>query len=63
MMSNSMVEALKTQQQRGGLPQRATSDRLGINQSTLSRLYAGERDLGMETVQRIVQVCLGLAVL
>jgi transcriptional regulator with XRE-family HTH domain len=63
MMSKGIIEPLKEKQQCRGLSQEAMSERLGITQSTLSRLYTGKRDLGMQTLRRIIRVYLGLAVL
>ena len=55
-MIRDLIQALKDRQTEEGLTQQGMADKLRINQSTLSRLYAGKRDLGIDTLEQILQV-------
>jgi transcriptional regulator with XRE-family HTH domain len=54
-MTRQLVQALKDRQQNEGLTQQGMAAKLGISQSTLSRLYAGKRDLGIESLEQIIR--------
>lgn len=51
----SLIEELKARQKREKLTQEQMADRIGFSQATLSRLYAGKQELGMESLQQILR--------
>jgi transcriptional regulator with XRE-family HTH domain len=50
-----LIAELRARQEHEGLTQQQMADKLGFSQATLSRLYAGKQDIGMESLQQILR--------
>ncbi len=51
-----LADSLKALQKQTGLKQKRFAASIGIAQSTLSRIYAGKRRMGMDVVAKVVAV-------
>ncbi|MHB1131690.1 MAG: helix-turn-helix domain-containing protein [Chloroflexota bacterium] len=49
-----LVQSLKSLQ--GTMSQKAFAAKLGIRQSTLSRIYAGKRKMGIDVITKVISV-------
>ena len=56
-----IINALKQKHRQAGLTQVQFAQRLGISQATLSRLYNGQRQIGITTLTRIIEAYPDLA--
>ena len=56
-----MIDSLKQKYRQAGLTQVQFAQRFGISQATLSRLYNGQRRIGITTLTRIIEAYPDLA--
>lgn len=60
MADNDFVQKMKDLQASLGLNQADFAEWLGVSQSTISRLYAGERGAGRKLISAVKRRCSGL---